>query len=392
LERAQRLESLGTLAAGIAHDFNNSLTTILGYTQLAAGHLQAREPVVVEHLNIAIGEVRRAADLVRQLLLFGRRSYVRKTVIDLSEVVREHVRVISRTLPEPISVSARLAVAPALTFADATQVQQVLLNLSLNARDAMPAGGSLSIAIDEVDARDPRRAEQLAVRPGQYHAITVTDTGGGIPAEIVGRIFDPFFSTKTPERGSGLGLSVVWGIMEQHNGYVAVRSEPDRGTRFTVYWPQFEERRSAPRPASTGEVLRGTGTILVIEDNAPARQVNTAMLEALGYTVRAVATGEDGVHVLRRHRDEVVLVLSDLVLPGLRGAGLVAALREITPDVRILFVTGYGTMDEEQQLKALRVDGILMKPFDLAELSARVLRALDAPARSPSSGPPPDRV
>jgi CheY-like chemotaxis protein len=180
--------------------------------------------------------------------------------------------------------------------------------------------------------------------------------------------------------------------MEQHNGYVAVRSEPDRGTRFTVYWPQFEERRSAPRPASTGEVLRGTGTILVIEDNAPARQVTTAMLEALGYTVRAVATGEDGVHVLRRHRDDVVLVLSDLVLPGLRGAGLVAALREIAPDVRILFVTGYGTMDEEQQLKALRVEGILMKPFDLAELSARVLRARDAPARSPSSGPPPDRA
>jgi PAS domain S-box-containing protein len=386
LERAQRLEGLGTLAAGIAHDFNNSLTIILGYNQLAVNSLESQSPVAVEHLNTAISEVRRAADLVRQLLLFGRRSYAKKTVIDLSELVGDHLRVISRALPETIVVNARVAATPALTFADATQAQQVVVNLSLNARDAMPDGGTLSIDLDEVDARETYRADELELRPGRYYAVTVSDTGHGIPAEIAGRIFDPFFSTKTPERGSGLGLSVVWGIMEQHNGHVTVRSTPGEGTRFTVYWPLFEERRAAPRPAPPDEVQPGSGTILLIEDNTPARAATTAMLEVLGYTTLVAATGEEGVAVLRAHSNDVTLVLSDLVLPNLRGPGLVAALREIAPNVRVLFISGYSTIDEEQQLKGLGVDGILMKPFDLVSVSVRLQQALNRPSRAPSSG------
>jgi PAS domain S-box-containing protein len=252
LERAQRLESLGTLAVGIAHDFNNSLTTILGYTQLAVSGLATQPSAAVEHLNVAIGEVRRAADLVRQLLSFGRRSYGQTQVVNLAELVREHVRTIGRTLPEAITVTTRLPDAPALTLADPTQVQQVLVNLVVNARDAMPSGGTLTIGLEEVDARTPPSADVIGVRPGRYYALTVSDTGLGIPAEIIDRIFDPFYSTKSPEQGSGLGLSVVWGIIHQQGGHVTVRSAPGQGTTFTVYWPVFEDHHPSDPPCPRG--------------------------------------------------------------------------------------------------------------------------------------------
>lgn len=376
LERAQRLESLGTLAAGIAHDFNNSLTTILGYTQLALSGLRTQHPAASEHLNVAIDEVRRAADLVRQLLSFGRRSHVQEKVVDLADAVREHMRTIGRTLPETIAVTTRLPDAPALTFVDPTQVQQVLVNLVVNARDAMPSGGTLSIGIEEVDAGARPSADALGVRPGRYHALTVSDTGLGIPAEIIDRIFDPFYSTKSLEQGSGLGLSVVWGIIHQQGGHVTVRSAPGQGTTFTVYWPRFEERRATPRLMLSDEPLRGTETILLIEDHASAREATAGMLRSLGYTVLTAENGEEALALFQQRRNEVDLIISDLVLPGLRGARLVDALREIEPGARILFTTGYGTIDDERELTAAGVHGMLLKPLDLYEVSMRVRRAL----------------
>lgn len=379
IERAQRYIGLGTLAAGIAHDFNNCLTAVLGYCQLVRRSIPSMRKEV-EELDIAIAEAKRAAALVRQLLAYGREPAAQRCVVDLVEITASQQQVISRIIPETIRLEVILPPNSIPILADPSQVQQVTLNLILNARDAMPSGGKLSLCINELDARDPQTAQDLGVTPNRYATVAVADTGSGIAPEIQERIFDPFFSTKPVEQGTGLGLSVVREVVRQHGGLVRLQSTPGSGSTFTVYWPKFYERRARSQSSSSEHPLSGTETVLLIEDDAAARGATREMLVHMGYTALVAASGEEGVELLREHRDAVALVVSDLVLPGLRGALLLQALRAVKPRVPILFVSGYATAPEVRTLQGAGMWGIVQKPLEIVEFSHHVRRAIKSGA------------
>jgi PAS domain S-box-containing protein len=374
LRHAQKMEAVGQLAGGIAHDFNNLLLAILANSSLA-GDYAAQCPEVTEHLSEIEGAAQRAADLTKQLLAFSRRQPLRPVPVDLNERLRGLMKMLRRLLPENIGIDLIPGHSLPSVSADPSQLEQVIVNLCVNARDAMEGGGQLTIETENVLINERYCESHVWAKPGRYVLLSVTDTGVGMSAAVRERAFEPFFTTKGANRGTGLGLSTVYGIVQQHDGMLHLYSEPGIGTTFKVYLPVHA--RLAEDVGHKIESLppRGQETILVAEDEEQVRAVVVQMLQRAGYRTIAVGNGLDAIGVLRERPEPVHLVLLDVVMPGLGGPETWEQMQPVRAGLRVLFTSGYA--DDRYRQRLPPGAELLEKPFRAEELLRRVRRALD---------------
>jgi two-component system, cell cycle sensor histidine kinase and response regulator CckA len=379
LHQAQRMEAIGSLAGGVAHDFNNILTTILGYSQIALSRLRPGDALAYE-----LGEIRqaghRAAGLTRQLLAFSRQQFMQPRLLRLDGVVEDLEKMLRRLIGEHIELVIVPNPSASVVKADPGQVEQVLMNLIVNARDAMPAGGRIVIETRDVELGPDFARHGFEFRPGPHVVMSVSDDGVGMDAGTLARVFEPFFTTKERGKGTGLGLATVYGIVKQSDGYVTVHSEPGRGTTFEVYLPRVEEAADArpTRPDET-DMPGGAETILVVEDEPEVRALAALVLRDLGYTVIEAADGQEGLRAaIDRGVDRIDLVLTDVVMPKLNGRELADALRREQEWIPILFTSGYP--DEVIARHGILEPGLefLQKPYTLPALARKVRNLLDA--------------
>jgi signal transduction histidine kinase/ActR/RegA family two-component response regulator len=370
--RSERLEALGRLTGGIVHDFNNLLFVITGQVELARRQLAPDHPAFAR-LAPALQAAERAAALTRQLLAFGRGSDPRPRLVDLNDVVAQLGKMLQRLIGEDVELAVRAGRGLGWVEADFAETEQLVLNLALNARDAMPQGGRLVIETKRVEIAG---GSAPPVPPGRYAMLTVTDDGVGMDEETRRHIFEPFFTTKPEGAGSGLGLATVHRIVERHGGAIRVDTAPGRGTTFRVYLPCVERLAEPERPAVEPSARQGgRETVLVAEDSEAVREVTRELLEALGYTVVTAGSGEEALEAARAHHGPIDVLLTDVVMPGMRGASLARQMRAVRPGLRVLFMSGYG--DGAEPGGAGERDAVLRKPFD-QDLLARALReALD---------------
>lgn len=365
-----RLAAVGQLAAGIAHDFNNILMTIVNSAELAIRR-QADAAFVRGRLEVITGQGERAAALVRQICDFSRQSTPSLETVDLAQLLEQTTGLLERTLPESIRIVVTRTDGPFPVSADPNQLTQVLTNLAVNARDVMPLGGELRFQL----GLEPGAGTAGVPGPGPWVVLRVTDTGEGMPPEVRERIFDPFFTTKAPGRGTGLGLSQAYGIVTEHRGHITVESQPGKGTTFTLYLPSLPDGGVATKAEGGRELAMGGGeTLLVVEDEAPVRQALAQILTHLNYQTLTASSAEDALEVHAAHAGQVALVLSDLVMPGMGGLGLVRALRERDPRVPVLMMSGY-IADSAR----VSVDGVLAwveKPVTARRLGTVIQEAL----------------
>ena len=377
LRQAQKFEAIGQLAGGIAHDFNNMIGAILGWAELGMDETEA-ETRLHRHFERVRQQAVRAAALTRQLLAFARRQILEPRDIDLNHSVTETLGLLENVIGSNIEIKRNLTSALALVRADPTQIEQVIMNLCINARDAMPEGGRLMIETSESLFDEAGLAAQAHAKPGRYAMLAVTDSGTGMDAGTLDRIFEPFFTTKDLSKGTGLGLATVYGIVRQHGGFLDVYSEVGIGTTFRMYLPITTATTASHVPAYDDQPVRGgSGLILIAEDHDGLRELARETLEGLGYSVVTARDGEEAVREFQNHRDEIALLLFDVVLPKMNGPKAYARICELKPDVPVIFATGYSPdieLLQEAQSKGL---SILQKPYLPRELARRVREALD---------------
>ena len=372
----ERLAAVGQLAAGIAHDFNNVLTSILGFAEL----LQML-PEMPESARSDLGRIaaqsQRAAHLVRQILDFSRKTIRRPQQLDLVLFFKETIRFLERTIPTNIHIHLEMEAGEYLVNADSTQLQQMVTNLAVNARDAMPEGGALRLRLSSFTLKPDEPPPGPEVPPGEWVIFAVSDTGTGIPAEALSHIFEPFFTTKEVGQGTGLGLAQVYGIVRQHEGYIDVASQPGQGTTFTIYFPALvvEEKSAAAKAATI--IPRGRGeTVLLVEDDPTVLASGQGMLKYLGYQVLTAANGQEALTVYADHKDEISLVLADMMMPKMDGATLFRALQAQDPDIKVVIMTGYPLGEEAPKVLAQGIVDWLQKPLPMAQLANTVSRVL----------------
>jgi len=382
VHRQERLAAVGQLAGGIAHDFNNLLSTIMLYAQMGRSDRDL-PPDLTQSLDTILGEARQAVKLVQQILDFSRRSPIETHPVDLKPFIKEAVRILKRTIPESISllleVEAERYGAAFTVNADPTRIQQVLMNLVVNARDAMPEGGVLRIGLSRLEV-GPGEEPPLVEMPSdsEWICLSVSDTGAGIPPEVMPHIFEPFFTTKERGLGTGLGLAQVYGIVTQHQGHVDVDTEMGEGTTFWVYLPAYGvEEEQVPREEAPAAVPRGQGeTILLAEDNEGIREAARLTLESLGYRILTAADGQEALKIYQA-QGEVDLLLTDVVMPEVGGRELVLELRKETPGLKVVAMTGHLLTEEMEALKEEGIQEVVHKPLDAAALAEAVRRVLD---------------
>jgi len=375
LGQSQKMEAVGQLAGGIAHDFNNLLTAILGNAQLA--QLGAPpSPDVRECLTEIAGASHRAAALTRQLLVFSRQEQIDRRPVCLPATLGDFMKMLRRIIGEHIDV--KLAVAPNVppVMADSAQIEQVVLNLAVNARDAMPEGGRLLIEIDDITLAEPHGPAASAIPPGRYVRLRFTDGGCGIRPDVRERVFEPFFTTKPVGEGTGLGLAVVYGIVRQHDGFIDVASAPGEGTRFTVHLPAIESSALVCAESPRGTALGGRETILVAEDEVALRRLTERLLTGLGYTVILAEDGTEALEIFAARRDEIDLLLLDLVMPRKGGREVYAGVRAAGSDVPVVFMTGYAAGVAPRALGEGTECRVLYKPYDIEALGSAVRGAI----------------
>ncbi len=374
-QQQERLASVGQLAAGIAHDFNNIMAVIVLYTQMALRN-QDLPATVLERLTTVDRQAKRATDLIQQILDFSRRAVLERRPLDLLPFVKEQVKLLERTLPETIRLDLACEDDSFLVNADPTRMQQVFMNLALNSRDAMPKGGELRIGLEKMSLEPGEPLPLQEMEPGQWVRVTVADTGTGIPPDILPRIFEPFFTTKAP-LGSGLGLAQVYGIVKQHEGHIDVNSRVGKGTTVVIYLPALPVFQPPVSKREAPTLVKGQGaTILVVEDDLAAREALVDSLEMLDYRVLEATNGQEALTIFEQKKDEIALVLSDLVMPHMGGVELYRALRQQRPSVRIVVLTGY-PLDTAEDLSSEGVVGWLQKPLSLEQLAQVVNGALE---------------
>jgi len=373
---AQKMESVGTLAGGIAHDFNNMLTVILGYGEMLKLRI-ANDPKAVSDLDEILRSAERASVLTRQLLTFARRQVVEPVHLDLNEVMSGLVKLIRKVTREDIEIKTFLAENPMMIRADRGQVEQVLMNLCLNARDAMPEGGQLVIETGVTMLEEEYLKQYPYMKAGRYAVLSVSDTGIGMDEGTRERIFDPFFTTKGPEKGTGLGLAMVYGIVKQHNGFIHVYSEPGKGTTFRVYIPEVDAAADAKVVASQGVAHGGSETILLAEDNESVRRLTGQTLVSYGYKVLIACDGEEAVDIFRRHGKEIAMVVLDVVMPKMGGKQTYDEMAKIHPGLKVLFLSGYSANAIHESFVLLPGLSFLQKPFAPDALTRKVREVLD---------------
>ncbi|MCA1959545.1 MAG: response regulator [Desulfomonile sp.] len=386
LVQAQKMEALGTLAGGVAHDFNNLLTIVTGYCELMVAE-QALPDNVRGDLQTIIQAGRSGAELVQRLLAFSRNAESKPRPVNLNLQVMNLKRLLARTLPKMIDIEVNLADGLAMVHADPTQIDQVLMNLAVNAKDAMPDGGKLTITIENTHLEAQCFWMHPEIKPGKYVQISVADTGVGMDKATLEHMFEPFFSTKGTGKGTGLGLSMVYGIVQQHQGHITCSSEPGKGTKFEIYLPVPEEPTfEAGEQSDEPTTLRGTETILIVDDEEPVRDLGQRILARAGYTVLAAPNGQQGLEIYRDRKAEIALVILDLVMPGMGGKECLAELLACDPSARVLIASGLLTDRQTKGGLESSAVGFITKPFEINTLLRSVRAALDAalPKDSPS--------
>ncbi|MBK6782112.1 MAG: response regulator [Gemmatimonadetes bacterium] len=375
LRQAQKMEAVGQLTGGIAHDFNNLLTVILSNVRLLEDGLPAGYPDLKDDLDELKVAAQRGADMIRKLLAFSRAGQVSFETRTLAEVLPEAVQMLRRVLPATVAIDAELDAAVPAVRTDPSAVQQMVLNLATNARDAMPGGGTLRLRLGRASIGRDFIVRRGWGREGSYVALSVSDTGAGMPPAVLDRAFEPFFTTKPPGQGSGLGLAMVYGLMKQHGGFVDVASTPEQGTTVTLFFPVAEEPAIHPPPVAP-VTIAGGGTILLVEDEPALRRAAQRLLERSGFRVLSAADGQEGLELARVHRDALDLVLSDVVMPRMGGPALHAALAREGIVLPFLFTSGYTGREMPDGIPLPPDVPLLPKPWDAQELVAWVARAM----------------
>ncbi len=373
LRQAQKMESLGTLAGGIAHDFNNLLAIINGYAEFCLVH-NADAAQVRKSLQEIHRAAQRASGLVRQILTFSRKNEVRYAPFDLNQHVRDLVALLAETFPRTVAFNVRLADKLPPLLADQNQVQQILLNLCVNARDAMPSGGTISVSTELRHGADLANIAGVDARKS-YACLRVSDTGTGITPDVRARLFEPFFTTKPGSQGTGLGLAVVYGIVTSHKGFIDVESTPGVGSTFMAGLPLAEEIISMPALITGGEFPGGTETVLVVDDEISLRHLLEATLVSKGYRVVTAANGLDAIEYLGQPSNPVDAVLLDLNMPGANGVDVFKVIRMGRPDIKVLILSGNLTREARLELQGLGQNNFIQKPYALDDVG-RNLRAL----------------
>jgi len=377
LRQAMKMEAIGRLAGGVAHDFNNILTAIIGYAELVRSKISPHDPIGPD-LDEIQGAGERAAALTGQLLAFSRKQIVVPKVIDLNTVIERGNRMISRIIGEDIELLFIPAEATSTVRMDPSQVDQLLINLATNARDAMPDGGKLTIeTAPQSFSLDTRRRADEEIAPGDYVMVAVSDSGSGMDPKTRDKIFEPFFSTKPKDRGTGLGLSTVYGIVKQAGGYIGVYSEPGLGSTFKMYFPRVYADVQETGHSAVQEHPRGSETVLLVEDEEMVRTLTVRILEKQGYRVITAGSGDEAIRRCRKADGEVDLLLTDVIMPAMNGHDLFINLSERHPDLKVLYMSGY--TDEVVARHGILEEGTLLlaKPFSLRDVSRAVRRALD---------------
>jgi PAS domain S-box-containing protein len=377
LRQSQKMEAIGRLAGGIAHDFNNLLTVIKGYTQLSLNETKEGDPLRgnIEEIKKASD---RAADLTRQVLAFSRRQIMEVKVLDLNDLLQNLDKMLRRIIGEDIELVMLLGKDLGRVKADPGQIEQVVMNLAVNAKDAMSEGGKLIIETGNVELDEAYANAHVAVTPGPYVMIAVSDTGTGMPPEVRDRVFEPFFTTKGKAKGTGLGLSTVYGIVKQSGGNIWVYSEPGQGTTLKIYLPRVDEPAERLKAQVMGEELpHGSETILIVEDDKEVRKLAVRILTRQGYTVLDGSYGAEAFNVCRQHKGPIHLLVTDVVMPGLDGRALSESLSKLHPEMKVLYMSGYtedaiihrGVMEKGMNY--------VQKPFTVSGLVNKVREVLD---------------
>jgi PAS domain S-box-containing protein len=375
LFQSQKMEAIGKLASGVAHDFNNILHAISGYLQLlrtSQGPIGPDHPYLVEIETV----VESAAGLVHQLLTFSRKEQLPLGPLDLNRQVRETVKILKRTIPRMIDIQTRLAEDLKPVNANQVQIEQVIMNLVTNAKDAMPRGGRLVISTYNVTLDDKYARSQVDVEPGEHIRLTVSDSGHGMDRDMVKQIFEPFFTTKAAGQGTGLGLSTVYGIIKRYGGHITCHSEPNQGTTFQVYLPALAEVEVLAEPMKAPPVTGGQETILLVDDEPAVLDIACDILERYGYSTLTARTGEEALEVFRDKANDVGAVVLDLNMPGMGGPACLEQLRLLSPGVKVLIASGYAP-DEQKSVRD-QAEGMLRKPYRLTELVRKIREVLDA--------------
>ena len=377
LRQAQKMEAVGRLAGGIAHDFNNLLTAIIGYTDLALADLREGDPMRQDMEDI-LRAAHRAAGLTRQLLAFSRQQVLAPRVLDLNEVVQTVDKMLGRLVGEDIELQSVLAPGLGHIKADPGQLEQVIVNLAVNARDAMPTGGKLTIETADVEVAETRGRDLTTVPAGRYVMLAITDSGTGMDEDTKARIFEPFFTTKEQGKGTGLGLATVYGIVKQSGGFIWVYSEPGHGTTFKIYLPRVEGAADAlAPPVGTAAVPRGTETVLIVEDEEAVRALAKTALARKGYRVLEAANGGEALLLCESERAPIHLLVTDVVMPGLGGADLAQRLAPLRSEMKVLFISGYTDRAAARHGTMQPGAAYLEKPFSLDALARKVREVLD---------------
>jgi len=377
LQQSQKMEAVGQLAGGIAHDFNNSLTLIKVCSQLVLQEINEGDPIR-EKIQQIDEATTRSGDLARQLLTFSRRHIEETKVLDLNHLLRNLNKMLGRSLGEHIELLNNLSEGLGKVKADPGQIEQVIVNLAVNARDAMLNGGKLVLETANVEL-DPEYARtHIRVTPGRYVMFLVKDTGKGMPPEVKERIFEPFFTTKAEGKGTGLGLFMVYGIVQKYGGHITVESEPGMGTTFKIYLPQVDEQLEEAREGLLGKPLpRGGETILVVEDENDLRTLMAQALNRQGYKTLEAANGEEGLLLFDKYRQEINLVVTDVVMPRMTGFELTDLLLPLYPQMKVIYISGYPDNPDLQQRNLTPDANFIAKPFSLEDLATKVRRVLD---------------
>jgi PAS domain S-box-containing protein len=378
LIRSQRLESVGRLAGGVAHDFNNMLSVIIGYAEMAIDELEPGHRLRADIQEI-LSSAKRSADLTRQLLAFARRQPLEMAPLDMNQIIQGFMKLLRRTLRENIAIETRFAQSLDPIYADIGQIEQVIIKLAVNAQDAMPHGGKLTIETSGIVLENDPSGKDVDVLPGPYVQVKISDTGIGMRQEVMERIFEPFFTTKSLDRGSGLGLSVIYGIVKQHQGHITVESEPGKGTAFSLYFPVRKETETITMPDSQcPEQIEGTETILLVEDEDQVREMIGKILRQYGYTVMEVSSGAAALDIASKTPNAVDLLVTDVIMPGMNGKELYQALRKPHPGLKPLFISGYteNIMGDEGWMEDQAA--FIQKPFEVTEFVKKVRIVLNS--------------